>query len=231
MISMFKKSSGVYVITNTENGKCYVGSAINFSKRWAVHRHQLKKNKHGNKHLQASWNKYGAHCFLFEVALLCACKDLLFYEQLLIDVFIPEYNKRATASSNLGLRPTLESRKKMSEFQKTRRHSEETKAKLSSLKTGLKHTPESKEKMRRAHLGKPSPRKGMTLSPETIAKMSAALKGRKSPRARPVEIDGVIYESAAQAEREIGVRTGTLTSMLCGYIRNKLNVRYAQCST
>ena len=58
---------GVYKITNTTNSKSYIGSAKNFKKRAYQHTSSLRGNKHQNKHLQASWNKWGEDAFLFEV--------------------------------------------------------------------------------------------------------------------------------------------------------------------
>jgi hypothetical protein len=42
------KKSGIYQIRNTVNGKFYIGSAIDFSKRFCVHYNRLINNKHGN---------------------------------------------------------------------------------------------------------------------------------------------------------------------------------------
>ena len=39
-------SSGVYIITNIINNKIYIGSTINFSKRWKKHKQHLNNNKH-----------------------------------------------------------------------------------------------------------------------------------------------------------------------------------------
>jgi group I intron endonuclease len=61
------KISGIYKIINKINGKYYVGSAINFAKRWREHRRKLNKNIHHNLHLQSAWNKYGEVNFLFEI--------------------------------------------------------------------------------------------------------------------------------------------------------------------
>lgn len=58
---------GVYKITNIKNGKIYIGSAKRFRERASGHTSSLRKNKHQNKHLQASWNKHGKDAFLFEV--------------------------------------------------------------------------------------------------------------------------------------------------------------------
>jgi group I intron endonuclease len=57
----------IYVIENTVNGKIYVGQTGNWKKRKRDHYRSLKFNKHGNSHLQASWNKYGESSFTFKV--------------------------------------------------------------------------------------------------------------------------------------------------------------------
>src|SRR5690606_7653201 len=61
------KKGGVYQIANLTNGKVYIGSAKCFQVRASQHVSALKKQKHHNKHLQTSWNKWGENAFLFEV--------------------------------------------------------------------------------------------------------------------------------------------------------------------
>lgn len=58
---------GIYKIINTHNGKFYVGSAVKFERRFAMHRWQLRKGTHVNAHLQRAWNKYGEAAFVFAV--------------------------------------------------------------------------------------------------------------------------------------------------------------------
>jgi group I intron endonuclease len=60
-------SSGIYKIENIQNGKLYVGSAVNIKKRWKEHEKLLRNNKHHSPHLQNSWNEYKEENFLFEV--------------------------------------------------------------------------------------------------------------------------------------------------------------------
>lgn len=59
---------GIYRITNTTNGKSYIGkTGVNFGDRWDCHRAQLNGGYHDNPHLQRAWNKYGADSFEFAV--------------------------------------------------------------------------------------------------------------------------------------------------------------------
>ena len=57
----------IYKITNIVNNKCYIGQAKNYEKRFKQHISALRKNKHENRFLQFSWNKYGEENFKFEV--------------------------------------------------------------------------------------------------------------------------------------------------------------------
>lgn len=64
---MIQRQAGIYFIKNKTNGKVYVGSSVFISKRWWAHKKDLNNGIHVNKHLQASWKKYGAHNFEFVV--------------------------------------------------------------------------------------------------------------------------------------------------------------------
>lgn len=62
---------GVYSITNIKTGKVYIGSSKNINERWWRHKYDLKLNKHSNRHLQRSYNKYGENAFRFQVIEYC----------------------------------------------------------------------------------------------------------------------------------------------------------------
>lgn len=64
----------IYKITNLINKKVYIGKSVNVEKRFKHHKSALRNNKHVNKHLQASWNKYREESFAFEV--LCENKNI-----------------------------------------------------------------------------------------------------------------------------------------------------------
>ena len=60
-------NSGIYKITNIVTQDCYVGSALNISKRKSKHFSDLKLNRHFSTFLQNSYNKYGIENFTFEI--------------------------------------------------------------------------------------------------------------------------------------------------------------------
>ena len=87
-----KYHCGIYKIENIVTGDFYIGQTINFKKREYEHFYKLKKNKHQNKYLQNSFNKYEKENFIFKVILYCNKNNLTFYEQLLVDNLSPSFN-------------------------------------------------------------------------------------------------------------------------------------------
>ena len=79
--------SGVYKITNTTNGKFYIGSSKDIEQRFDEHKRKLKNNNHVNPILQNSWNYYGEDKFTFEV--LEECENCAEREQYYLDTFQP----------------------------------------------------------------------------------------------------------------------------------------------
>lgn len=57
----------IYTITCKENGKVYVGRTCNHKRRKTQHLCKLSQQKHANKSLQASFNKYGVDALEFAV--------------------------------------------------------------------------------------------------------------------------------------------------------------------
>lgn len=181
--------SGIYSIS-LDDGRCYIGSAVDYRKRWKIHKHSLKKGNHHSAKLQHAWNKYGEDRFTFRMIENCEVDKLIDREQFWIDSLNPFFNIARIAGSSLGVKHTEETRKKLSKIaavvQKGRKHSDESKAKRSaSLKgrkpspqciaatvaacTGRKLTPEHKAKIASA---------SRRMSDETKAKISAAGMGR-----------------------------------------------------
>lgn len=63
----YKEITGIYIIKNILTEKVYIGSAKSVLSRLNAHKYQLLNNKHFNKHLQSSYNKYGINNFTFEL--------------------------------------------------------------------------------------------------------------------------------------------------------------------
>jgi biotin operon repressor len=61
------KEAGIFRITNTANGKIYLGSSLNLHGPLNKHRFVLSIGSHINKALQADWLRYGADAFAFEI--------------------------------------------------------------------------------------------------------------------------------------------------------------------
>ena len=98
------KRPGIYKIINIINNKIYVGSAKNISGRWRTHKWALLRNKHYNRYLQRSVNKYGFISFNFEVLEYCDCDILVEREQYYMDTLNPDYNISPTAKNCLGVK-------------------------------------------------------------------------------------------------------------------------------
>jgi len=101
-------TSGIYVIENTETGFRYIGSSYDIRKRWKEHRGHLRRGTHHSRFMQNVWNKHGESVLKFRCLIVCAIKDLLFYEQRLIDAFKPEYNCAKQAGSCFGVKHTAQ---------------------------------------------------------------------------------------------------------------------------
>jgi group I intron endonuclease len=123
--------SGIYKILNKANGKFYIGSAIDFTLRWAQHKYLLRLNNHDSSLLQNTWNKYGEDAFEFTIIEHCEKEKTLEREQFWLDwtkCYNREigYNFRKNAHSNLGVKWT-----------------EEHKAKISASKRGIEQSREA----------------------------------------------------------------------------------------
>lgn len=144
--------SGIYKILNKLNSKLYVGSAVNLDLRWAQHRSKLKFNQHPNKYLQSSFNKNGIVNFEFIVIEYCERASLVELEQYWIDTLKAcnrqfGYNTRQIANSNIGVKCSEETKKKLSKLFKGRIVSVETRAKQSAWQIGRKMSEEAKLNM------------------------------------------------------------------------------------
>jgi group I intron endonuclease len=169
------KIPGIYKITNTVSGKCYIGSANDTTGRIANHKFKLRHNKHFNSHLQNAWNKYGEAVFTFEVILHCTAEYFPVTETFCINMHRPMvYNQRDVANTNKGKKASLETKQKMSIAQRKRTQPLEVIEKIRVGNLGKKRSAITKEKISKSKQGSSSWNKGKKLSVEHKANLSKA---------------------------------------------------------
>ena len=133
---MYKdKIIGIYKITNIINKKYYIGSAVNIKGRLKTHKRLLEQNKHYNKHLQSSYNKYGTSNFIYNIIEITKKENMIEREQFWIDLLEANnnkkgYNKRIIAESNLGIIVTDETKRRLSISHLGHKRSKETHDKI-----------------------------------------------------------------------------------------------------
>lgn len=177
-----RRTSGIYQIVNTVNGKRYIGSSKCIATRWGDHLRQMREGSHHAQPLRRAVKKYGVQVFSFSVLELCSVSELIVREQCHIDNKAPEYNVCKIAGSTEGIKHTPEQceanskrsklihgtpekKLKMSVMTKTRFADEAYRTKFSaSVKERLantpkeilraKYTPEVREKIRVASRGR-----------------------------------------------------------------------------
>lgn len=156
------QSPGIYKIYFLDPDLIYIGSAVNLRKRYGTHVSDLRKDKHGNSHLQHAYAKYGIDALHFEIVELVECKEALIErEQYYIDLMKPRYNIHPNARSALGVKRSPEHIAKLSVSHKGQ----------PAWNKGKPPLPETRAKMSVAKLGKPSPIKGEPRSPELKEQM------------------------------------------------------------
>jgi group I intron endonuclease len=225
-MSVKSRTCGVYLITNTANGKRYIGSSLNIERRWNQHRRALRINKHSNAHLQAAWRKYGELVFKFE--LLCLTDQLCQVEQAFLAAWEPEYNiAKDTVAPMRGQKFTAEHRAKIGLAHKGFVHSEESKRKMSIGHKGWNPSTNTREKMSSAHKGSSLSEetrakigignKGKTLSVEARAKISAANKGKPSQnKGKPLSDETCAKISAARTGQPGHPHAEAFKIAMCG---------------
>ena len=134
--------SGVYIITNVENNKVYIGSTKDFKRRWDGHRYNLRGGTHGNSHLQSSWNKYSESVFEFSVLeYVDNIEELVGVEQLWMD----RYRREGISLYNFGIAADCPMRGRIL--------SKETRRKMSEARIGMIFTEEHKRRISKSTKG------------------------------------------------------------------------------
>ena len=164
----------IYQITNTVNGKIYIGKTIKtIDFRFKQHISRSQKSK---THLHNAMRKYGTEAFtITELESGFNSEDDLNEAEIrYISELSPQYNMTDGGEGTSGFTFTQseESRKKIREFHKGNPKSEEHKRKISEALKGRNRSEETKKKISEY-------RKGKTLSEETKKKIGKAKRGIK----------------------------------------------------
>ena len=188
----------IYKITNTVNGKAYIGQSRHDAKKTRIRDHLAGR---GSRVIKSAIEKYGEDAFTYEFlhdGIIAEFLDMFEIEA------IAEHNTLVPNGYNLttggeGGTPSEETRRKISKAGKGRTawnkgkpspykgvpRSEETRRKISEANTGKTHSEETRRKISEVQIGrtawnkgKPSPYKGVPRSEETRRKISEAHKGK-----------------------------------------------------
>lgn len=214
----------IYLITNTVNGKQYVGQTKQELRlRWNLH----CTKRSGTPAVGRAIKKYGRDAFAIRVLSICHTAEQLDDAE---RYFIDHYGTLAPGGYNLntGGNPAAALRgvardpaigRKISKALTGKKLSPERVERIRAMHTGTKRTQEQKDRMSKAGMGR-------VKSPETIAKTLATVRLRErhwrsgvpSVNSRKVKnsLTGEIYSSIAAAARAIGVSESHLWGQLHG---------------
>jgi len=192
ILNEFNNQSGIYLIHNNVNGKQYIGSAMNLSKRLATY--YFPSRLSDSRYISNSILKYGHSNFSIVILYVLgntgsySKTDIINKEQKYIDLYKPVLNINPIAGSSMGFKHSEESKKLISEFRKGKPLSESTKKRLSVLFSGelnpfwsKTHSTETLKKMSKSKKGELNPMFNKEKSKEFIEHMNKDRKGINNP--------------------------------------------------
>jgi group I intron endonuclease len=241
--------AGIYEIVNTINGKRYIGSSENITKRWARHKYELEANRHHSVPLQRAWIKYNK-AFLFNLLEEVTDANLLFEKEAeWIAKLKPEYNIGGVGGGdNISNHPNYDGIcAKHSENLKKRWEDPEFRANQTERLTGETNpnwkggvcsptckicgteiSAYRKHCKKCAQEGRNNSFYGKTHSDKTRELIKWKMKGRLPTNTKRVIIDGIEYHSQAEAARQLNVSSGTITNWLRGRKPHGRNIKIIQ---
>lgn len=146
----------IYKISNTKNGKFYIGMTTNLKSRWAQHIREAKRGVRKSI-LYSAIRKYGIKSFVLEVLEECTQKNMPKREQYWIKKLSPKYNM--TKGGHGGDCLTMLTKKDRQLLTEKRRHNTKKmwedpayKERQTQLAKKYANTKKAKEKTRRTSL-------------------------------------------------------------------------------
>jgi group I intron endonuclease len=175
----------IYKITNTVNGKVYIGKSVDPAVRWSKHVSNAKrKPKDQFFYLQASIGKYGENSFRLDIIDECKDAESAYSREIYwIDYYKstnPKIGMNLTAGGDgtLGHTVSAEAREKISKANKGRKMPEWLRQKLIAVNTGIVRSEETRKKMSAHQVGAGNHQYGKPTSEEQKRVASKTHKGR-----------------------------------------------------
>ncbi len=223
--------SGIYMWTNLENGKFYLGSAKNLETRLKAYYNVNHLARETNRYINRALLKWGYSSFSLTILEYCSVNDLIKREQYYLDQLNPQYNICRTAGSTLGKLHSSEAKDKISKTKKAtylgeansffgKTHSEESIKKMVGSKSGKTLSELTIEKIR-------ATRKGSKFTEEDKNKLSKAQPNRKKISIFDLETDKeTIYGSIVEAEKSMGFPKDSIRANLRAKNKSLYKGRY-----
>ena len=232
------RAIGIYSIVNNINGKVYIGQSIDIYKRWKAHIHRDSMSL-----IHRAIQKYGEQNFTFSIIksvssdspinrILLNCYECFFIKQ--YDATNRDKGYNITSGGNSFTHSvSAETRKKIGDKNRGRKHSPEAISKIRASNLGRKHSAETKRKIAEGQ------KKRAPTSDETRRKIGDASRRRveteisrehkrqagyrrKHPELwKPVLCveTGIIYESAFSAGKDVNTYRSNITQVCKGTIK------------
>jgi group I intron endonuclease len=186
----------IYVIRCAPSGKVYIGQTSRLSERRASHFSCLRNGKHGNKYLQAAFDKYGEACFQF--AVLDECNECVVDAResdwiQLCKSMDHRYGFNLESGGHKNKTLAAETKAIMSKQHTGMKHSEAAKRKISLVQLGKRLSDAHKEKISKAN-------RGRVLSDESRRRMSLAQYNRSAEHSAKIQASRNAYFARKKAE-------------------------------
>lgn len=215
---------GIYKITSPTK-KVYIGQSVNIERRFSTYKRNNPINK--QPRLYGSFKKYGIDNHKFEIVCECEMDELNDKERYYQDLFSAtgknSLNCVLQQTKKLDYFSSLETRKKLSEKAKGRKHTIETKLKLSLAHTGKKLSIEHKIKIGLKSIG--GKRSNKSASNEIKEKCRINASKHLSKIVLDFEF-GVFYNSAKEVSDLYGFKQSTFRCKLNGSNPNNTKFSY-----